>query len=83
MSKRRKLMHMKYPFMLEQDEDGSYLIQFPDLPGCMTCGESIEQAVKMGEDAKKCWIESALKDGAFIPEPKTAKIFFDWSESHA
>ena len=63
-------MTLKYPFTLEQDEDGSYLIQFPDLPGCMTCGDTIEKALEIGNDAKKCWIESALQDGDFIPEPK-------------
>ena len=64
-------MDLQYPFILEQDDDGSYFIQFPDLPGCMTCGADINQTIEMAEDAKKCWFESALKDGDFIPEPKT------------
>jgi len=70
-------MGLKYPFILEQDEDGSYFIQFPDLPGCMTCGNSLDEVVEMGKDAKKCWIESALSDGAFIPEPKVAVSYPD------
>ena len=70
-------MRLKYPFTLEQDEDGSYFIEFPDLPGCMTCGESINKAIQMGEDAKKCWIETALQDGAFIPEPRVAEDYPD------
>jgi len=70
-------MRLKYPFTLEQDEDGSYFIQFSDLPGCMTCGSTLEEALEMGNDAKKCWIESALKDGAFIPEPKTVDDYPD------
>jgi predicted RNase H-like HicB family nuclease len=63
-------MSLNYPFTLEQDEDGSYLIIFPDLPGCMTCGASLEEVIELGRDARKCWVESALQDGAFIPEPK-------------
>ena len=70
-------MSLKYPFMLHQDDDGSYFIQFLDLPGCMSCGDNLTQAIKMGEDAKKCWIESALHDGGFIPEPKTAEDYPD------
>jgi len=70
-------MELKYPFTLEQDDDGSYFIQFSDLPGCMTCGATIEEAIEMGIDAKKCWIESALQDGAFIPEPKTVDDYPD------
>jgi len=60
---------LKYPFILEQDEDGSCFIQYPDLPGCMTCGATIEETLAMGEDAIKSWIESALRDGDNVPEP--------------
>lgn len=69
----RYYMGVQYPFTLEQDEDGSYIVQYPDLPGCMTCGATIEEAIEMGKDAKKCWIESALQDRDFIPEPKIAE----------
>jgi len=70
-------MDLQYPFVLNQDDDGSYFIEFPDLPGCMTCGNSITKVIEMGEDAKKCWIESALNDGDFIPEPKAAADYPD------
>ena len=70
-------MNLKYPFVLEQDEDGSYFIQYPDLPGCMSCGDTIEHALQMGEDARKCWIESAIQDDDFIPEPKAAEDYPD------
>ena len=70
-------MELKYPFTLEQDDDGSYFIQFPDLPGCMTCGKTLEEAIEMGNDAKKCWIVTALKDKAFIPEPKVVDDYPD------
>ena len=70
-------VNLNYPFTIEQDEDGSYLIQFPDLPGCMTCGDTIETAIEMGKDARKCWIESALNDNDFIPEPKMVEEYPD------
>ena len=73
----RYYMDLKYPFILEQDDDGSYFIEFPDLLGCMSCGQNITEVIKMGEDAKKCWFESALKDGDFIPEPKAAMDYPD------
>ncbi|MCL2633786.1 MAG: type II toxin-antitoxin system HicB family antitoxin [Oscillospiraceae bacterium] len=68
---------LKYPFVLEQDEDGSYFIEYPDLPGCMTCGATIEEVLKLGDDAKKSWIVSALRDGDFVPEPKIAVDYPD------
>ena len=70
-------LELKYPFTLEQDDDKSYFIQFPDLPGCMSCGATIEEAILMGEDARKCWIKSALEDGDFIPEPKVVEDYPD------
>lgn len=70
-------LNLKYPFTLEQDEDGSYFIEYPDLPGCMSCGATMDEAIKMGNDAKKSWIESALQDGSFIPEPKIVENYPD------
>jgi predicted RNase H-like HicB family nuclease len=70
MNKLEYYLNLKYPFVLEQDDDGSYFIEYTDLPGCMSCGATIEEALLMGEDARKCWIESAIRDGDFIPEPK-------------
>jgi antitoxin HicB len=38
---------------LTGDEGGGHLIEFPDLPGCMSDGETIEEAIANGEDAKR------------------------------
>ena len=70
-------MNLKYPFTIERDDDESFLICYPDLPGCMSCGQTIEEAIQMGEDARKCWIDSALQDGDYIPEPKTIEDYPD------
>ena len=40
-----------------------------DLPGCITCGETIESAVENAQDAKKAWLEAALEEGIEIHEP--------------
>lgn len=42
---------------------------YPDLPGCITCGETIESAVENAQDAKKAWLEAALEEGIEIHEP--------------
>lgn len=39
------------------------------LPGCITCGETIERAVENAADAKKAWLEAALEEGIEIHEP--------------
>jgi len=52
---------------LTEDEGGGYLIEFPGLPGCPLDGETIEEAIANGEDAKRCWI-AAMKE-AYRPIP--------------
>lgn len=66
-------MNLKYPFELVPEDDGSYFIRYPDLPGCFSCGDTIEEAIKMGEDARAGWIEVALQHGDEIPEPNSDK----------
>ncbi len=41
---------------LSEEEGGGYLVEYPDLPGCMSDGETIEEAIVDAEDAKRCWI---------------------------
>lgn len=46
------------------------MISYPDLPGCITCGETIESAVANAVDAKKAWFEATLETGGEIYEPE-------------
>lgn len=61
-----------YPFIirhLTKEEGGGYLIEFPDLPGCMSDGESIQEAIANGKDAVACWIAAAKKSNRHIAKP--------------
>jgi predicted RNase H-like HicB family nuclease len=64
-------LSIKYPFIIQQDEDGSFFLKYPDLPGCFTCAQTLDEVIKMGEDAKKGWLEIAIENNQNIPEPKT------------
>ena len=62
----------KYPFEirpLTAEEGGGYLITFPDLPGCMSDGETIEEAIVNGADAETAWLQAAEKWRDPIPKP--------------
>ncbi|MCM1266324.1 MAG: type II toxin-antitoxin system HicB family antitoxin [Bacteroidales bacterium] len=63
-------LKMSYRMEIIEDKDeGGYVVSYPDLPGCMTCGETVESAVANAIDAKKAWMEAAFEDGIEIPEP--------------
>lgn len=55
--------------IVEDTEEGGYVVSFPDLPGCLSCGETINSAVANAEDAKRAWLEAALEEGIEISEP--------------
>ena len=53
-------MAMSYRMEIVEDkEEGGFVVFYPDLPGCITCGETIESAVENAQDAKKAWLEAA------------------------
>jgi len=54
---------------LTEDEGGGWLVEYPDLPGCMSDGETIEEAIANAEDAKRCWISAMTEAGRPIPPP--------------
>jgi antitoxin HicB len=62
----------EYPFTirhLSKEEGGGYLIEFPDLPGCMSDGETIDEAILNGKDAVHAWFEAAREMKRPIPKP--------------
>ena len=62
-------MVMFYRMEIVEDKDeGGFMVYYPDLPGCITCGEIVESAVTSALDAKKAWFEVALEDGVEIHE---------------
>ena len=63
---------LPYSILLVPDEDGWYA-EVPELPGCMTCGETKEQALELIEDAKRSWLQVSLEHGDPIPEPERTR----------
>ncbi len=64
--------YMSLPYRLEivsDSDEGGFAARYPDLPGCITCADTIEDVVKNAQDAKKLWLEAALEDGIEINEP--------------
>ena len=57
-----------YAQLPDEEAEGGYVISYPDLIGCMSSGETIEEAAKNGEDARREWIIATLESGMEIPK---------------
>jgi predicted RNase H-like HicB family nuclease len=55
------------------DEDEAYIVTVPELPGCRTHGETLEEAIHQGQDAIDSWIDAGLAWGRRIPEPRVLR----------
>jgi len=61
-------MKLSYPACFYQDEEtGRYTVEVPDLPGCVTGGPTLADAILMGQDAASGWILDELEDGRPVP----------------
>ena len=61
-----------YPFELQplsEEDGGGWLITFPDFPGCMSDGETVEEALANGQDALDGLISIYEEDGRPLPKP--------------
>lgn len=66
-------LNMPYKMEIVPDTaEGGYVASFPELPGCITCGETVEDAVTNAIDAKKEWLEAAIENGIEIFCPDSA-----------
>ena len=61
-------MEYVYPAIFHSNEDGSYTITYPDLPGCVSEGKTLGNAMYMAQSALKQWIEYLIDKKIQIPE---------------
>ena len=76
-------MKLAYPAIITYcEDDNSYSVEFPDLPGCVSGGFSLIEAIEMGVDAASGWILTEIEDGNVIPkasDPREINIADDKS----
>jgi predicted RNase H-like HicB family nuclease len=69
-------LELNYRMEIVEDKDeGGFVVSYPELPGCITCGENIESAVTNALDAKKAWLEAAIDDNIEINEPDSLEDY--------
>lgn len=70
--------YMKLPYKVEvipDIDEGGFVASYPELAGCISCGDTMESAIANLLDAKKAWLEAAIEDGVEIPEPENANTY--------
>jgi predicted RNase H-like HicB family nuclease len=60
---------MEYIAYLHKDRDSDYGVSFPDFPGCVTAGRTLEEASRMAVEALALHIQGMAEDGDVIPKP--------------
>ncbi len=60
---------MDYIAYLHKDHDSDFGVSFPDFPGCVTAGRTLEEARRMAAEALALHIEGMIEDGELVPEP--------------
>jgi len=58
-----------YIALIHKDADSDYGVSFPDFPGCISAGSTLEEARRMGAEALALHIEGLAQDSEAIPEP--------------
>ena len=61
-----------FPAILSYDDDG-ISVEFPDLPGCLTCGDTTEETIERAKEALGLHIYGMEEDNELIPEPTNIK----------
>jgi len=69
-------MSIKYELIIYwSQDDGSFIVEVPELPGCMADGETYEEAVGNAQQVIEEWIETAKELGRPVPEPKGRLVY--------
>jgi predicted RNase H-like HicB family nuclease len=57
------------------DEDAAYVVEVPELPGCMAHGKTRSEAIRQAEGAIRLWIKTAKEDGLEIPQRRGRLVY--------
>jgi len=61
-------MHYNYKLLLRKEPEGGYTVLVPSLPGCITYGENVDEAITMAKEAIELYIEELKDHGEVIPD---------------
>lgn len=65
---------MRFPVAIHKDKDSDYGVTVPDLPGCFSAGDTVDDALTNAIEAIECHIEGMLIDGEMVPPARTIEF---------
>ncbi|MFI5382308.1 MAG: type II toxin-antitoxin system HicB family antitoxin [Tepidisphaerales bacterium] len=65
---------MVFPIVIHKERDSAYGVTVPDLPGCISAGDTLEEAIGMVREAIELHLEGMIEDGQAIPTPKSLEV---------
>ncbi|RLG13069.1 MAG: type II toxin-antitoxin system HicB family antitoxin [Candidatus Nanohalarchaeota archaeon] len=74
---------LNYRILLRKEPEGGYTVIVPSLPGCVTYGKTIEEAIEMTKEAIELYIESLKEHGEDIPTEEETLEYTVMVEAHA
>jgi antitoxin HicB len=74
---------LSYRILLRKEPEGGYTVTVPSLPGCVTYGETVEEAVEMAKEAIEVYLESLREHGEEIPPEEGTLEYTLMVKAHA
>ena len=68
-------LNLPYTIEMQETPGEGWFVRVKELPGCMSQGDTAQEALEMIQDATRAWIEVALEDGDRIPEPRPEEVY--------
>jgi antitoxin HicB len=74
---------LSYRVLLKKEPEGCYSVIVPTLPGCVTFGETIDEAIEMAKEAIEAYVESLVARGKEVPTEEDTLEYTLTIEAHA
>ncbi len=77
------MRNLNYRILLRKEPEGGYTVTVPTLPGCVTYGETVDEAIEMAREAIELYIEHLQEKGEEIPTEEGLLEYTLTVEAHA
>ena len=77
------MRNLNYRILLRKEPEGGYTVTVPILPGCVTYGETVDEAIAMAREAVEVYVESLRKRGEEVPTEEGLLEYRLTIEAHA